>query len=209
MISLATVAAFSCTAVILALVPGPDNLFVLAQSALIGARRGAVLTLGLCSGLLIYSAAVAFGVAYLFAESEVAFVTLKAVGACYLLYMAYGAFRAGGAATANSQAKLESPFRAYLRGVVMNLSNPKVAIFFLAFLPQFTSPAAGSIRLQLLELGGIFTVCALTVFMGISQLAGRLSGWMLKSERSLRLLNQSAGVIFVLLAVKVAVTSRH
>ena len=209
MISLATVLAFSCTAVILALVPGPDNLFVLAQSALIGARRGAVLTLGLCSGLLIYSAAVAFGVAYIFAQSEIAFLALKSIGACYLLYMAYGAFRAGAATGGAAQAELESPLRAYLRGVVMNLSNPKVAIFFLAFLPQFTSPTAGNIQLQLLELGGIFTICALTVFLGISQLAGRLSGWMLRSERSLRLLNQSAGVIFILLALKVAVTARH
>lgn len=209
MIPLQTACTFLLAALILAMVPGPDNIFVLTQSAMWGTRRGVVLTLGLCTGLLVYSAAVAFGVALIFQTSALAFLLLKTVGAAYLVYLAWGAFRAkaeGLHASATPQSTLA---QAYTRGIVMNLTNPKVAIFFLAFLPQFTSPAWGSLTLQMLELGALFLVSALAVFITVALVAGSLSQWLMHSERSQILLNRSAALIFLLLALKVAFTHQH
>lgn len=94
------------------------------------------------------------------------------------------------------------------RGVVMNVTNPKVAIFFLAFLPQFTSAANGSIVFQMLQLGGIFIICAFTSFAVISLLAGSISTWLKRSDRSQVILNRVAGLVFVGLAAKLATAHR-
>jgi len=208
MIPLDTAAQFLVVAVVLGLVPGPDNLFVLMQSAISGARSGLAVTLGLCTGLVVHTTAVAFGVAALFAASAMAFTVLKIVGAAYLLYLAFGAFRAGGSADGQATS-MSGSFRAlYLRGVVMNITNPKVAIFFLAFLPQFVTPAAGPVAPQIFQLGGLFMLASLAVFSGVALLAGRLSGWLRRSPRAIPLMNKLAGVVFVGLAAKLVTAQR-
>ena len=150
-----TLTVFIAAAVALGFAPGPDNIFVLTQSALYGRKAGIVVTLGLCTGLLVHTAAVAFGVAVLFQTSELAFTALKLIGAAYLLYLAWGAFRAGKSnlETGETEAKGVRLTHLYLRGIIMNITNPKVAIFFLAFLPQFADPSRGSLTLQLLLVG--------------------------------------------------------
>lgn len=136
---------------LLSLVPGPDNIFVLMQSALYGRRAGLVITLGLCSGLLVHTLAVALGVASLFMVSAVAFSVLKFVGASYLLYLAWLSFRATAITLDETVVATEPKLMAlYRRGIIMNLSNPKVAIFFLAFLPQFASASDVAMPLQLI-----------------------------------------------------------
>ena len=94
----------------------------------------------------------------------------------------------------------------YRRGVIMNITNPKVSIFFLAFLPQFSNPSKGSIPLQLMLLGGMFILSALAVFSSISYLAGMIGGWFLKSKRAEKILNIAAGTVFTALAIKLALT---
>lgn len=143
MISFDTTLQFIAVAAVLGLVPGPDNLFVLMQSAMHGIRSGFAVTLGLCTGLIVHTTAVAFGVAALFAASAIAFTVLKLVGAAYLLYLAWGAFRAGATTDSLAQESTNSFRSLYFRGVIMNITNPKVAIFFLAFLPQFVVADAG------------------------------------------------------------------
>jgi threonine/homoserine/homoserine lactone efflux protein len=96
----------------------------------------------------------------------------------------------------------------YVRGIVMNLSNPKVALFFLAFLPQFTAPAHGPMVWQMLTLGTIFIACALVSFAVIASLAGSLSQWLRRSRNSQTVLNRVAGGVFVGLAVKLATSHR-
>ncbi|MBN9415301.1 threonine transporter RhtB [bacterium SCN 62-11] len=196
MIPSQTLLNFTGTALVLAALPGPDSLFVLSQSALRGPRAGLILTLGLCTGLICYSIAVAFGVAAIFQTSPLAFRLLKGTGTAYLLYLAWSAYRASPSETETPQANA-----AYLRGLLMNLSNPKVAIFFLAFLPQFTSPAWGSLTLQLLTLGALMVLSTLLVFSLFSLLAGRLSTRLRRSEHNL---NRIASLIFTLLAGKLA-----
>ena len=124
----------------LALAPGPDNLFVLTQSALHGRWAGLLVTFGLCTGLLVHTAAVAVGVATILATSALAFTILKLAGAAYLIYLGWCALRTDGQAIRFGRETALSSGRLYRRGIVMNITNPKVAIFFLAFLPQFTDP---------------------------------------------------------------------
>ena len=147
---------FLGTAVLLALLPGPDNLFVLMHSVLHGRRAGGWVVLGLCTGLLVHTSLVACGVGAFFDTDTVAFTGLKTLGACYLLYLAKQAFCGSGTVEAGEPRLKLSSAALYLRGVVMNMTNPKVLIFFLAFLPQFTEPSEGLLWMQLLYLGALF-----------------------------------------------------
>ena len=178
MIPFDTLALFFAAAVALALAPGPDNIFVLTQSALHGRLAGLLVTLGLCTGLLVHTAAGSLGVAAIFQTSALAFNALKIVGPAYLLYLAWHAFRAGASDLAQ-QDSIDTGRRAlYVRGIVMNVTNPKVAIFFLAFLPQFANPARGSLATQVLLLGAVFILAALLVFGFIAWAAGFIGDWL-------------------------------
>jgi threonine/homoserine/homoserine lactone efflux protein len=203
-----TLLTFAAASALLALVPGPDNLFVLAQSALQGRAAGLLVTLGLCSGLLVHTLAVAAGVAVIFQTSLLAFTVLKGVGALYLLYLAVLAWR-----TATTPLPMGGNCRIdaaalYRRGVVMNVTNPKVSLFFLAFLPQFTDPSQGSVPQQVALLGGVFILITILVFGGIALLAGELGVWLRRSTQWQRRLQQLSAFLFVALALSLLLASR-
>lgn len=208
MIPAELLSAFALTSVLLAMAPGPDNIFVLTQSALFGARAGLAVTAGLLTGLLIHTTAVAFGVAAIFQASALAFSVLKALGAAYLLWLAWGAFHAEPTSLENGPAAAPTARDLYLRGIVMNVTNPKVAIFFLAFLPQFTSPARGALIPQILILGAAFVLCASVVFISVALSAGRLGRWLRRSERAQIILNRIAGAVYLLLACSLLLSHR-
>lgn len=208
MIPFESIAVFFAASVALALAPGPDNIFVLTLSAMQGRAAGLFVTLGLCTGLLVHTAAVTLGVAAVLATSALAFNILKIVGAVYLAYLAWQAFRAG-ASDMLQKKYSETPSRhLYFRGVVMNVTNPKVAIFFLAFLPQFADPSRGSLPLQIILFGAIFIVAALLVFGMIAWFAGFLGERLARSRRAQIVLNRLAGTVFVILALKLATAYR-
>jgi len=199
---------FIAASLALALAPGPDNLFVLTQSALHGRRAGLLVTLGLCSGLAVHTAAVALGVAALFQASALAFTLLKVVGAAYLLYLAWGAWQAGASRLPADAAPRLTDRTLYLRGIVMNVTNPKVAIFFLAFLPQFADPDRGSVPAQVLLCGLLFSGSALVVFSAIALGGGLLGGWLQRTPQAQRWLNRVAAAIFVAMAARLATAVR-
>ena len=201
-----TTTAFFLVALILGFTPGPDNLFVLMQSASQGRRAGLKVMLGLCAGLCVQTAAVALGLATLFAASQTAFQVLKFVGAGYLLYLAWKAFRApmGELGTAGGS----DDTHLLLRGFVMNLTNPKVLLFFLAFLPQFVSPGAGPVALQVAWFGGWFIVATVFAFGTIALLAGAIGERLRRSERAQVVLNRVCGVVFAGLAIKLLTAER-
>ena len=203
-----TLLLFTTASLLLALAPGPDNIFVLTQSAIKGRRVGLVVTLGLCTGLIVHTSAVALGVAAVFHASSLAFNLLKYIGAAYLLYLAWGAFRSGARSLTVAENRDMRLSRYYLRGIIMNITNPKVSIFFLAFLPQFTNPDQGPLALQLIVLGGLFILSTLLIFGMFSLMAGLIGRWFRRSPRAQRLLNRTAGVIFAGLALKLATSSR-
>jgi threonine/homoserine/homoserine lactone efflux protein len=204
MIPIDTLTLFFAASVALALAPGPDNIFVLTQSALHGRLSGFIVTLGLCTGLLVHTAAVSLGVAAIFQTSALAFNALKAIGATYLLYLAWQAFRAGATQISAQQDAPLSRRKLYMRGILMNVTNPKVAIFFLAFLPQFANPANGSLALQMITLGAVFMLAALIVFGAIAWAAGFIGDWLKRSQRAQVMMNRFAGTVFVGLAMRLA-----
>lgn len=208
MIPIENIAVFFATSVALALAPGPDNIFVLTQSAVRGRAAGLYITLGLCSGLLVHTAAVSLGVAALFASSAAAFNALKFIGAGYLVYLAWKAFRAGATDILQSKDSVKRSRHLYATGVIMNVTNPKVAIFFLALLPQFADPSRGSLPLQMVLFGAIFIVAALLVFSSIAWFAGFLGERLSKSKRAQVILNRVAGTVFIGLALKLATAQR-
>ena len=211
--------AFFGVAVLLALSPGPDNLFVLMQSVQRGWRVGIAVVVGLCLGVVVHTMAVALGLAAVFAASSIAFTVLKWCGAAYLAYLAWGAWRApvsvgkpGDSASTESAISYEISSKELLtmvrRGVVMNLTNPKVLIFFLAFLPQFADPAIGPVGPQIFVFGAVFILAAFLVFGAIALFSGAFGNLLLRSPRAQFWLNKITAVVFVGLAVKLATAQR-
>jgi threonine/homoserine/homoserine lactone efflux protein len=208
MMPIETMSVFFSASVALALAPGPDNIFVLTQSALHGRKAGLLVTLGLCTGLLGHTAAVSLGVGVIVQTSALAFNALKFVGAAYLLCLAWQAFRAGATKLDGQQDISASNWRLYGRGIAMNITNPKVAIFFLAFLPQFADPSRGAVTLQMFVFGGVFIVATLIVFGAVAGTAGFLGDWLKKSKRAQIAIHRIAGMVFVGLAFRLVVSQR-
>ncbi len=189
---------FFFIALLLALSPGPDNMYIITQSMQRGKAAGFVLTAGLCSGLVIHTLGAAFGISALFLASPGALLALKVFGASYLLYLAY--LLAGAKPRNMSQKTSLRPLgKLYLQGVVMNLSNPKVLLFFLAFLPQFIDPAQ-SVILQGITYGLLFIAATAVVFASLAYFADFMAAF-LRSKRFFKILNLSTAAIFVTLAV--------
>lgn len=208
MIESKTILMFFSTSILLALAPGPDNLFVMTQAAQQGRRAGLLVTLGLCTGLLAHTAAVTFGLAALFTASAAAFTVLKFTGAGYLLYLAALSLQAGTVTGPAAAADRPGSAALYRRGIIMNITNPKVSIFFLAFLPQFVDPSKGALSLQFLLLGGVFIVATIIVFGAISILAGVFGERFRESAFVQKVLNRAAAGIFAGLALKLALAQR-
>ncbi len=206
MIPIDTLSLFFTAALALALVPGPDNIFVLTQSALYGRHAGLLVTLGLCTGLMVHTTAVVFGVAAIFLASALAFAILKVIGIGYLLYLAWCAFSARPNSVEREGLGL-SGRKLYSRGVVMNITNPKVAIFFIAFLPQFVDPVLGGLSTQMTILGVLFIVATFIVFVGIAWFAGFLGALLRKSLSVQYVTNRIVGIIFVGLAARLLMTT--
>lgn len=208
MTSIETTLAFFAVSVLLGAAPGPDNLFVLMQSALRGRRAGMLVVLGLCTGLLGHTAAVAVGLAAVFAASATAFTVLKFVGAAYLAWLAWQVLTApDGGDPAVAEAAPDG-WRMYVRGIVMNLTNPKVILFFLAFLPQFVEADAGPVALQVMWLGLVFIVATLLTFGAIAWFAASIGQRLRSSATARRVLNKSAGLVFLGLAARLVLAER-
>jgi len=196
-----TLTQFFLASIVLGLAPGPDNIYVLTQSAVQGRRAGVVVTLGLCTGLVLHTILVAGGVAALIATSAMLFMLLKLGGAGYLLYLAYQAFRAEGTAIGVGTRGAVAYGYLYRRGVLMNISNPKVSIFFLAFLPQFVE-ADGAAAQQMVVLGGVFILATLLVFNAIALAASYLATGLRSSRTAQVVLYRITGAVLTLLALR-------
>jgi threonine/homoserine/homoserine lactone efflux protein len=197
-----TLMMFALASTLLGFAPGPDNIFVLTQSMIFGRAAGFRVIFGLCTGLIFHTSLVAFGVAAIFQTSALAFNILKYIGAAYLLFLSYKAFRASTSNIEVKGAATLTSWQLYRRGIIMNTTNPKVSIFFLAFLPQFTNAMNGSLIVQIYILGFIFMVTTFFVFGSISMVAGYAGQWLNKSGKVERILNIIAGCVFAGLAVK-------
>jgi threonine/homoserine/homoserine lactone efflux protein len=199
-LSLETIIAFVIASIVLSLVPGPDNIFVMTNSALRGWKIGFYTTIGLCTGLIGHTILVAIGVSVIFQTSALAFNGLKIVGACYLVYLGWLSLKSkelkiGSSGTDNVNRSY------YITGIVMNLTNPKVALFFLVFLPQFVNPINGSVTIQIFSLGILFILSALCVFSSIAFLGASLEVYLKKSSAFNKNINKLAALVYFALAI--------
>lgn len=201
MISLTTALSFFGAALMLGFAPGPDIVFVLTQSAVYGARAGLATMCGLITGLCFHTTLVTVGVAALIQASPVAFTALKAAGAAYLVYLAWLSWRAGAMRAGKTQSAFPGYAALYRRGILMNITNPKVSIFFLAFLPQFCDPARGNVGMQCLALGIIFMLATAVAFTSVSLLAGRIFSRFNSKPEGQVIMHKICAVIFLGLAV--------
>ncbi|MBB5203172.1 threonine/homoserine/homoserine lactone efflux protein [Inhella inkyongensis] len=191
---------FLGAAFLLTLAPGPDNLMVLSLGLARGRRAGLAFGAGCALGCLNHTLLATLGVGALIAASPLAFDALRWAGGLYLLWLGVGALRAAWRSAGGFNAPLartESPTRLFAKGLFVNAINPKVVMFFLAFLPQFVDAGRGQAAWQMAQLGLLFTLQALLVFGAIGWFAGQF-GESLKRQPSLgRWLDGLAGAVFV------------
>lgn len=200
-----TLVYFLTASILLTLAPGPDILYLLTKSLSDGAKAGIILACGLVSGIVFHTTLVMVGVAALIKSSATAMLLLKIFGAAYLLFLAFGAFQSARAGKQlgirDSQCAIKKPFNLYKRGVLMNVLNPKVLLFFLAFLPQFVDLSADGASLTILFLGVVFAAQALIIFSGVAMFAGRVRKIILSKKNIGQLLNFVEATVLVLIAL--------
>lgn len=194
---LSTFLYFLVASVLLTIAPGPDIMYLLAKSLADGARSGIALAFGLCTGLIFHTTLVIIGVAAVIQQSPTAFAVLKYAGAAYLLYLAWGAFHAQGDLKLNTVNKSASYFKLYRRGVIMNVLNPKVLLFFLAFLPQFVNLNSDSVSLQIAFLGFIFGLQTLIVFFLVAVCAGKVRDYILNIKNFNKIMGYVQGIVLI------------
>jgi threonine/homoserine/homoserine lactone efflux protein len=202
---------FALASFLLNITPGNDMLYVASRSAAQGVRAGIVSSLGIMAGCLVHLAAAAAGLSVLLARSAMAFDIIKYIGAGYLVYLGVKALlsrkgvdfgRVDGAAPASYR-------KLFLQGVLTNVLNPKVALFFLAFLPQFINVQGKHGTEAILLLGTWFDVGGTLVNVAVAVLFGRIGEWLKQHRRWLKVQEKVTGLVLVALGIKVALTTKR
>ncbi len=204
------VLSFLGASILLTLMPGPDNIFVITESLTKGKRNGIAISIGLSTGILVHTIAAVSGLSLLIQSSALVFTMIKYMGAGYLFYLAIIALKdrridvSVGHCESNC---LESKFYLVRKGFLMNVLNPKVSLFFIAFLPQFISHSEMSISLQMLVLGVIFMIQSVLLFSCFSILSGSLTSY-LNSQRFWKITKWSKVSVLFLLGLSLALVGR-
>jgi len=199
--------AFLAAAVLITLAPGPDNLMVLGLGMARGRQAGVSFGLGCALGCLSHTLLAVLGISALIAASATAFLALKIVGGLYLLWLGVQALksRGGGAPGGGNAAPISLP-RLFAKGLLANAINPKVLLFFLAFLPQFVATDRGNGPIQIAQLGVLFTLQAALLFASLGYFAGHVGRWLARTPRASLWLDRTAGGIFVALGIRLLFT---
>ncbi len=205
MLGVEQVTAFLAAAMLITISPGPDNLMVLSYGISRGRLQGMAFGLGCALGCLSHTVLAVLGVGALIAASPWAFFALKVCGGLYLIWLGVQALQSHGATLQTSEDAARSRDSLgvlFARGLIANAVNPKVALFFLAFLPQFVDPAHGDAAWQTAQLGVVFTLQALLLFGSLGYFAGSIGQCFSRSPKAGMWLDRLAGSIFVLLGLR-------
>ena len=190
---------FLTAAIMLTILPGPDMLFVIAQSISLGKKAGISVALGLCTGLIFHTIAAAFGISIIIYNSDVAFMILKYLGVVYLIFLAFMALKES---TINLNINWQiNKIHLYRKGILMNLLNPKVLLFFLAFLPQFVDQSDRNVSLQMVSLGIIFIIQAIIIFSIVSILASKISEKLITNKKFAKYLKWIKAAILLFIGI--------
>lgn len=204
---------FVVSGLLLNITPGPDNVYIIGRSVQMGWRGGAAAALGVSAGCFVHVLAAAIGLSALLAASSTAFLAIKLIGAAYLCYVGARMLLAkadGAPADDNAAiAQAASLMQVFRQGALTNILNPKIALFFLAFLPQFVDANASSKPLAFLLLGVIF-VCNGTLWcLAIAAFAARAAGRIRQSGRAMAWINRALGGLFIYLGVRIALLEQR
>ncbi len=203
--SLAHWATFFTAAILLNLSPGPDMAFILGQTAKRGAQSGFSAMFGIWTGAFIHVIFAALGLSAILATSAIAFSAVKLIGAAYLVWLGIQALRSkGNKMSVNGHVSPKGYMKIFKRGVLVAVLNPKVAVFFLAFLPQFVEVGAGSVSAQLFLHGSLIIVVAAFVEPPLILIGGKLTGYLGSNTQVSRWMDRGLGALFIGLGVKLA-----
>lgn len=199
---------FIVSGLLLNILPGPDSLLIVSRSAAQGARAGCVAAAGICSGVFVHVLAAALGLSAVLQTSAMAFTVVKTIGVAYIFYLAFGLLRGPGSAAPTASAAVTplKPGRIYAQGFLTNVLNPKVALFFLAFVPQFIDAAAPHKALAFVVLGCIFNINGMLWSIALAVIAARASARLKVSGTVSRWLGRATGGLFIWLGVKLALS---
>ena len=196
--------AFTVAALVLLLLPGPGVLYIITRSLSQGRRAGLVSAMGLSAGAMVHVVAAVAGLSAILMTSATAFSAVKFIGAAYLIYLGIAAFRGGDQATPEGTPEYRSLRKLFTDGVLVSVFNPKIAVFFLAFLPQFTDPGRGAVWMQIMLLGTLYSVLALFTDGSYAMLAGSARRWLSRGSPNRRWPRYLSGSIYIGLGVSTA-----
>ena len=192
--------------VLLCIIPGPDMLYIIARSTSQGRSAGILSCVGIATGGLIQTSAVALGLSGLFLTVQIAYEIIKYAGAAYLIYLGVRTILSREELLTGSPGENTSFTKTFLQGAFTTLLNPKVAFFYLAFLPQFVDKAQAHIPLQLFILGLVFNITGLAVDTSIALLAGLLGVWLRAHIGAAKIIRRLTGGVFIALGVRLALS---
>jgi threonine/homoserine/homoserine lactone efflux protein len=198
---------FAFATSLLAISPGPDNIFVLTQSIVNGKKFGLATVFGLISGCLVHTTLLAFGISAVIKESEILFTGIKVLGAIYLIFLAYKVYKSDATITFSEENVSKKTTRQLFKeGFIMNVLNPKVSIFFLAFFPGFLYSDTINTVFQFYVLGIIFMLVSLVIFSMIAILAGTISKNIKGNKKIGYYLKWTQIAVFILIAIFIVVS---
>jgi threonine/homoserine/homoserine lactone efflux protein len=204
-----SLALFMTATLALNLAPGPDMLYVSTRSLAQGRRAGVISALGIAAGAVVHTLVIASGLAALLRAVPVAFEIVRFAGAAYLVWLGIRALRWRAGPLTGAPLDRASEWAIFRQGMITNLLNPKVALFFLAFLPQFTHPAAGSVAVQIVVLGCLFNISGTIVNIAVALLASSARRWLAAGHRGERVLRWLTGSVFIGLGLRLALGERR
>ncbi|MEU6508805.1 LysE family translocator [Streptomyces sp. NPDC046942] len=208
MVDMSLYAAFLIAAFALCVTPGPDMMFIVAVGGRGGPLTGLTAAVGVACAMFVHTVAAALGLSALFLTLPTLYHALRWAGAAYLLFLAFRAFRGDGGTGETEAAPGHGRRRAFWRGAVTNLLNPKVILFNVSFLPQFVNPELGHVREQFLVLGCTITLMGVMVDGSVGLLSGKLASLLRRSRRVARGLDWFSGTVFTGLAVRLVATPK-
>lgn len=189
--------------------PGPDMFYVITRGMTHGKKAGMLSAVGVICGILVHTTAAALGLTLIFQTSASAFLIVKYLGAFYLIYLGIKAWREKNIVSLQTSPSLVSSHRLFWQGVLSNVFNPKIAIFFLAFLPQFVDKGSSQVTLQLIVLGLTFATLGLVFLLTVGYFSGTIGRWITRRPQYANFLGRISGGILIGLGVRLALTERQ
>ncbi len=203
---MATLGLYIVSVIILTIIPGPDLIFLITQGLTKGRKEAVFTALGLSSGCLFHTTLAAFGVSIIFQQSAIAFNILKILGVLYLLYLSIKSYISAEKFSLPKNTEAKS---GYLKGVLMNILNPKVILFYLAFLPQFVPTGTNKVWAYMMFLGLIFAFISIVILTTVAFISSALNNLLLKNNKVIVIINKIGAFVIFLLALFLAFTPRN